>query len=62
MLMTWLFSVSRSMRELRDGRGTGRKRDRSDREKKVREGEMGMGIVGGSFQFGGGIGFSAAGR
>ena len=40
----------------------GRKRDRSDREKKVREGEMGMGIVGGSFQFAGGKGFSATGR
>jgi hypothetical protein len=37
--------------------GQCRKRDRSDREKKVREGEMGMGIVGGSFEFGGGKGF-----
>ena len=40
-----------------DGRGTGQ-----IGRKKVREGEMGMGIVGGSFQFGGGKGFSAAGR
>jgi hypothetical protein len=31
-----------------------KERDRSDREKKVREGGMGMGILGGSFEFGGG--------